>query len=85
MESQTPEADEHVSSKRNNKDRVMIVLEAIPQATDCKVDEEGVREGIDDLGGIRGSIVVLHLSGPSVRSNRLFLVLTTSHQSIVLA
>ena len=64
MESQTPKADEHVSSKGDDKDRVMIVLEAIPETTDCKVDKESVREGVDDLGGIWRGIVVLRLSGP---------------------
>jgi len=63
MESQTPKADEHVSSKGDDKDCVMVVLKAVSQTTDCKVDEEGVREGVDDLGGIRRGIVVLLLSG----------------------
>ena len=86
MKGQTPKADEHVSSKRNDKYSVMVVFEAIPQATDGKVDEERVREGIDNLGGIRGGIVVLHLSDPSPSLKvTKFLLRTTSHQSIVLA
>ena len=64
MESQTSKPDEHVSSKSNDEDLVMIVLDAIAESTKCKVDEESIREGIDDLGGIRGGIVVLGLSGP---------------------
>ena len=71
MKSQTPKPDEHVSRKRDDKDRVMIVLEAIPETTDCKVDEESIREGVDDLGGIWGGIVVLCLSGSKASLQQL--------------
>jgi len=71
MESQTSKADEHISSKCDDEDRVMIVLEAVPETTDCKIDEEGVRESVDDLGGIRRGIVVLRLLVPSALLERL--------------
>jgi len=71
MKSQTSKPDKHVSSKGNDEDLVMIVLHAIAESTNRKVDEKSVREGVDDLGGIRCGIVVLLLSNPVLYADSL--------------
>lgn len=47
------------SNKCHQENAIMIILETVSNALDSQSDKEEVREGIDDLGGVYGGIVIL--------------------------
>lgn len=59
VEGAATSADDQVANEGNEEDGLMAVLEAVFHAPEREHDEEDVRDGIDDLGGVDGRIVVL--------------------------
>ncbi len=59
MEEKAAGADDEVAEERDEVDAVMAVFETVADAFDAEPHEEEVCDGVDDLGGIVSSIVVL--------------------------
>lgn len=47
------------SNECHEENAIMFILEAISNALDAQANEEEVREGVDDLSGVHGGIVIL--------------------------
>lgn len=85
VESEGAGADEQVAGEGDEEDAVVVVLEAGVHAFEGEVDEEEVGEGVDDLGGVGGCIIILFVSCQLWGwGGRGILRLTSSHQSRVL-
>jgi hypothetical protein len=59
VESEAAGADDEVAHKGEQEDALMVLLQAVADAAVCEVDEEQVGEGVYDLGGVSGRVVVL--------------------------
>jgi hypothetical protein len=68
MERKASGPHDQVSQKGNEKDAIMAMFCTIVHALDGEVDEQQVRESVDDLGGIVGYHIVLEKDNDTVRS-----------------
>lgn len=59
VEEEAAGADDQVADEGEQEDAVVVLLQAVGDAAVGEVDEEQVGEGVDDLGGVLGGIVVL--------------------------
>lgn len=59
MEEKAPCPDYQVTKQRNGEDLVMSIATTAEDALDSQPHEHQIREGIHDLSGILGGIVVL--------------------------
>jgi hypothetical protein len=59
MEKNAADADEQHVEKCNLTCRVVVVLSAVADALDCKIDEKDVRQRVDDLRGVYRRVVIL--------------------------
>jgi hypothetical protein len=59
VEEEATRPDDQVADEGEQEDAVMGLLEAVGDAAVGEVDEEQVGEGVDDLGGVFGGVVVL--------------------------
>lgn len=67
MEQEAPGSDYQISSKGDKEDLVVAMAQTTANTLDTEPHEQQVRHGIDNLGGIDGSIVVLSSSNMSRR------------------
>lgn len=58
VKEEAPRPDDQVADEGEQEDAIVILLQAIGDAAVGEVDEEQVGEGVDDLGGVLGGIVV---------------------------
>lgn len=75
MEQKAPCPHHQVSDEGNEEDRIMFIPYTTDDALDSEPYEHQVRQGVDDLGGVDGSIVVLYretcyLTVPELKSNK---------------
>lgn len=68
VEQEAPEPDQKVPEERDLEDRVMAVPPTAANTLDPEIHEQQVREGVHDLRGVDGRIVVLHRRGYRVSS-----------------
>ena len=61
MKCQTPGSDDQISQKRDEENPIVSVLHAVVHAFERQEDEQQIRQAVDDLGGIMGSIVILEM------------------------
>ena len=61
VEEEAAGADEEVADEADEEDGVMAVGTAAAYALVGEVDEEEIGEGVYDLGGVRGCVIVLHM------------------------
>jgi hypothetical protein len=66
VEEETSTADYQVADKRDEKDIVVAVAQAVRYAFVCEIDEHEVGECIDDLCQVNGCIVILRYGGVSI-------------------
>jgi hypothetical protein len=59
MEEEAPDADEKHIEKCHLTCWIVVVLSAIPDALDCKIDEPDVRQRVDDLRGVYRGVIIL--------------------------
>lgn len=59
MEQEASGADEQIPEEGDLEDRVMSMLPAVQDSFHTKIQEQEIGEGIDDLCGINGGIIVL--------------------------
>lgn len=59
VEEEAPGADDEVAEEGDEEDAVMVVAQAVVDALEGEVDEQQVRERVDNLGAVDGGIVVL--------------------------
>lgn len=63
MEEEAARADDEVADEGDEEDAVMVVAQAVVDALEGQVDEEQVRQRVDDLGSVDGCVVVLSREG----------------------
>ena len=59
VEEEAAGADDQVADEGEQEDAVVVLLQAVGDAAVGEVDEEQIGEGVDDLGGVLGGIIVL--------------------------
>lgn len=59
VEKEAARADDQVADEGEQENAVVVLLQAVGDAAVGEIDEEQVGEGVDDLGGVLGGIVVL--------------------------
>lgn len=59
MEAETTKADKKIAQVRNDEDIVMLMLHAVMDAFQSKVEKQEVGHRIDDFGRVLRGIVVL--------------------------
>jgi hypothetical protein len=59
VESEAAGADDEVAHEGEQEDALMVLLQAVADAAVGEVDEQEVGEGVYDLGGVSGRVVVL--------------------------
>jgi hypothetical protein len=59
MKDKTPNANTGVCCKGNEEDGVMTLFETVRDAFQPQIDKTEIRNGVDDLGGINRSVIVL--------------------------
>lgn len=62
VEHEAPESHEEISEVCDFKDRVVAMCPAALDSFICQVDEHNIGQGIYDLGGVVGQVVVLAAS-----------------------
>ena len=71
VEHEAAKADQKIAKVRNLEDGVMAMFSAAFDALVGEIDEHEVGQGVDDLGGIVGGIVVLGMSGEGIRRQQM--------------
>ena len=59
MKSEASQSSETIAKKSYEEDPVMALLETVPNTSNREDEEEGIGQGIDNLGSVYGSIVIL--------------------------
>lgn len=66
MEQEAANADEEQDEECSKPYRVMLMLDAIADTSDCEADEEEIGECINELGDVIGRIVILFVGQSNV-------------------
>jgi hypothetical protein len=59
MERKTATANHDITYESNQEDGIMAIFKAVPDPLNTEGHKQEVREGVDDLGTVNGSIIVL--------------------------
>ena len=70
VEHEAAEANEKIAKISNLEDGIMAVVSAALDALVGKIDEHEIGQGVDDLGGIVGGIIVLRTLGVGIQSQQ---------------
>lgn len=81
MEQEAARADYKIATESDQEDLIMSVATTADDALDTQPHEKQVGQGVDDLGGVNGGIVVLTVSTVAAfPSSRRGTGRTSSHQ-----
>jgi hypothetical protein len=59
---ETSAANNEVSNEGYEEDGIVSISQAVGDAPECKIYKDKVREGVDNLGGVGGRVVILKKS-----------------------